>query len=174
MEELGIDIEAGISHLAVQGVDEVIRVERVEMIKDTMTAEGIREDQDTRNTNTRDASACSGVTGDISGAGTAERAVANMGTKETVIEEKLKRAQTQQQTQDFKAHIECLKRDQVQAFMITSDQRGLSFVSTATPITDACPGQHAWALMSDALADPVNKHLHSVSEELASWDKASP
>ena len=92
MKELGIDMEAGLTHLAVQGVDEVEKLERAEMVKETMRAEGIREDQDTRKTNTGDASACTGVTGGTFDGGTVTRAMANMDAKETAMHDKLKRS----------------------------------------------------------------------------------
>jgi hypothetical protein len=87
MDAVGIDIEAGITHPTVQGVDEVKKLENSEMIRDTLAAEGIREDQDTRNTHAGGALACTGVSGGVSTTGTFAKAFAQMSARETVAQE---------------------------------------------------------------------------------------
>ena len=137
------------------------------MVKETMVAEGIREDQDTRRTNTGDTSECTGVTGGTSGGGTIARAMANTSARETVVQEKVQRAKAQQQANDLKAQVHHLRRDQVQTFMLNWDKKGLASVTTTPPTTIGHPGQHAWDVMTAVLADPCNKSLHAVCEDLA-------
>ena len=55
--------------------------------------------------------------------------------------------------------------------MLNWDEEGLAFVTSTPPTTSGHPGQYAWAVMTDVLADPANKALHSVSEDLATWDE---
>ena len=55
---------------------------------------------------------------------------------------------------------------QLQAFLANWDNAGLASVTTTPPVTIGKPGQRAWMTLSNALADPVNKHLEVVSEDL--------
>ena len=91
--------------------------------------------------------------------------------RETVVQEQLKRAKAQQQTNDLKAQVQRLRSDQVQAFMMKWDKDGLASVTKTPPIIGDNIGQHAWEVMTAVLADPCNKYLSTVCEDLADWDE---
>ena len=118
-----------------------------------------------------DASACTGVTGGTLGGGTVAKAMAGTSARETVVQEQLKRAKAQQQANDLKAQVQRLRSDQVQTFMMNWDKKGLASVTTTPPASGDNIGQHAWEVMTAVLADPCNKYLSTVCEDLADWDE---
>ena len=55
--------------------------------------------------------------------------------------------------------------------MMNWDKKGLASVTTTPPASGDNIGQHAWEVMTAVLADPCNKYLSTVCEDLADWDE---
>ena len=171
-EGMGLDMDECLGNLVVEGIDEVDKLEKAELVKEAMIAEGVRTDQDTRTTGAGGVSACTGVTTGTT-AGTAAKAMAAMDAKGIVMEEKKKRAAAQQEASNLRTEIEQMKRAHTDAFMKNWNSKGLASVTTDKPCTSSDPERHAWVTMSKAMSDPSNKHLETISEELATYTQDS-
>ena len=171
-EGMGLDIDDCLGNLVVEGIDEVDKLEKAELRKEIMIAEGVRTDQDTRVTGVGGVSVCTGVTTG-STAGTAARAMAAVDAKGIVMEEKKKRAAAQQEAFNLRTELEKMKQAQTDIFMANWDSKGLAAVTTEKLYTAGNPGKHAWVTMSKVMADPSNKNLVTISEELATYTQES-
>ena len=151
--------------MIIEGIDEVQRLEQEEMVKEVMAAEGITADEENKTTRMDAASVCTGVT-NASTTGTVAKAMAEMNAKETVMEEKKKRATAQQAVSTLHSQMEEMKQMQLQIFMSNWKNNGLSSVTTTCPATTGDLGHHAWKTMSDALHNQDNRFLLMVSKQL--------
>lgn len=96
LKGLGIDMDACLESLVIEGMGEVDKQEKAEMMKEPMAAEGVSPGQDNKTTGVGGVSACTGVTTGTT-VGTAAKAMATMNAKETVTAEKKKHAAAQQE-----------------------------------------------------------------------------
>ena len=89
-----MDIDECLDGLFIEGIDKVQRLEKEEMVKEVMAAEGVAPNKENKMTRLDEASVCTGVTTG-STAGTVAKAMATMNARETVLEEKKTQAAAQ-------------------------------------------------------------------------------
>ena len=141
-KELGMDIDECLDGPFIKGIDEVEKLEKEETIKEVMAAEGVTPNKEDKTTYLDEASMCTGVTTG-STAGTVAKAMETMNARETVLEEKKKRAAAQQAALTLQAQMEELKRMQLQVFMSNWDNNGLLSVTLMSSVATGDPGHHA-------------------------------
>ena len=171
-ETMGINMDACINHLVIEGIEEADKQEKAEMVKEAMVAEGVSPDQENKTTGIGGVSTCSAVMSGTT-AGTAAKALAALEAKLIVMKEKKKRVAAQQEALTLRAQLEQMRRSQLHSFIANWDLAGLASVTITSPVTVGNLGQHAWVTMSNAFSDPNNKHLEVVSEELAMYSENS-
>ena len=108
-KELRMNIDECLDSLFIEGINKVQRLEKEEMVKEVMAAEGVTADEENKTTRLSAASVCTGVTNG-STTGTVAKAMAEMNGKEAVMEEKKKRAAAQQAASTLHTKIEELKK----------------------------------------------------------------
>ena len=168
-----MNIDECLDSTIIEGIDEVQRLEQEEMIKEVMTAEGVTADEENNTTRMDAASVCTGVT-NASTTETVAIAMAEMNAKETVMEEKKKRAAAKQAALTLHSQMEEMKQMQLQIFMSNWKNNGLSSVTTTRPAMTGDLGHHAWKTMSDALDNQDNQFLLMVSGQLAEVSEEQP
>ena len=100
---MGIDMNACLESMVVEGVDRVNKEEKQKMIEEAMEAEGLTQDQANKRTGPGGISLCSAVTSGTT-VGTAAKAMQAMEAKETVQRERMMRAKAQYD--NLKLHTE--------------------------------------------------------------------
>ena len=164
-KELGMDIDECLDGLFIEGIGEVEKLEKEEMVTEVMAVEGVTPNEENKTTWLDEASMCTGVTTG-STAGTVAKAMATMNAGEIVLEEKKKQAAAQQAALTLQVQVEELKHMQLQIFMSNLDNNGLSSVTTTSPVAIGDLGHHAWKTMSAVLDKQDNQFLKMVSEQL--------
>ena len=165
-ENMGIDIDACIESMVVEGVDRVNKEEKQKMIEEAMEAEGVTQDQADKRTGPSGISLCSAVTSGTT-VGTAAKVMQAMEAKETVQRERMMRAKAQYDNSKLHTELEQSRRRQRDAFLARWDKEGMRSVSDEVPEKHGDPGMHAWHAMLQAFQDPKNSYLVDVSVELA-------